>query len=137
MTYMKNTSIGLHQTQKLVISPQLQHAIKLLQLSSLELTEKIETELAENPFLEENEDFKEQELNKDINNDIPENDTLSLDSEKSFLELNINNKEISIETHTEDNFFEDSSDSGYMKKSTLKSDENSNPSMRKINNPKG
>ncbi len=118
---MKNTGIGLHQTQKLVISPQLQHAIKLLQLSSLELTEKIETELAENPFLEENEEFKEQESDKGT----IEGELLSSDSDKSFLEMNINNKEISIENQSEDNFFEDSSDSGFMKKSTLKSDENS------------
>jgi RNA polymerase sigma-54 factor len=38
---------------KLVMTPQLQHAIKLLQLSRMELTEAIRQELAENPALEE------------------------------------------------------------------------------------
>jgi RNA polymerase sigma-54 factor len=39
--------------QKLIMTPQLQQAIKLLQLSSLELVEKIQQELGENPTLEE------------------------------------------------------------------------------------
>jgi RNA polymerase sigma-54 factor len=41
------------QTQKLVMTPQLQQAIKLLQLSRAELAETIQQELAENPALEE------------------------------------------------------------------------------------
>lgn len=39
--------------QKLIITPQLQQAIKLLQLSKLELQEEISQELVENPALEE------------------------------------------------------------------------------------
>ena len=39
-------------TQKLVMSPQLQQAIKLLQLSRVELVEEIQQELADNPALE-------------------------------------------------------------------------------------
>jgi RNA polymerase sigma-54 factor len=46
--------LGLKQTQRLspVLTQQLQQAIKLLQLSQLELTEAIEQELNENPVLE-------------------------------------------------------------------------------------
>lgn len=43
----------LKQTQQLLMSPQLQQAIKLLQMSRLELVEHIQQELMENPFLEE------------------------------------------------------------------------------------
>ncbi len=43
----------LKQTQQLLMSPQLQQAIKLLQMSRLELVEHIQQELLENPFLEE------------------------------------------------------------------------------------
>ncbi len=39
--------------QQLVMTPQLQQAIKLLQLSRLELVETVQRELLENPFLEE------------------------------------------------------------------------------------
>ena len=49
--------LGLQQkpilTQKLIMTPQLQQAIKLLQLSGLELAEKVQQELGENPALEE------------------------------------------------------------------------------------
>ena len=44
--------LDLRQTQSLVITPQLQQAIKLLQLSALELNEYIEQELESNPLLE-------------------------------------------------------------------------------------
>jgi RNA polymerase sigma-54 factor len=47
--------LDLRQSQSLVITPQLQQAIKLLQLSAVELSEYVEQELAENPLLETDE----------------------------------------------------------------------------------
>jgi RNA polymerase sigma-54 factor len=44
----------LKMTQQLVMTPQLQQAIKLLQLSRMELVDLIRTEVNENPLLEEN-----------------------------------------------------------------------------------
>jgi len=44
--------LDLRQTQALVMTPQLQQAIKLLQLSNLELTAFIDQELERNPLLE-------------------------------------------------------------------------------------
>ncbi|HNI28559.1 MAG TPA: RNA polymerase sigma-54 factor, partial [Leptospiraceae bacterium] len=48
-------SQGLYQkqTQKLVLTQDLRNSIKLLELSNIELSEKIEFELEENPLLEE------------------------------------------------------------------------------------
>ena len=43
------------QTQALVMTPQLQQAIKLLQLSNVDLAAYIEHELQENPMLERDE----------------------------------------------------------------------------------
>ena len=43
--------LDLRQTQSLVMTPQLQQAIKLLQLSNVELTEFVEDELSQNPML--------------------------------------------------------------------------------------
>ena len=40
-------------SQQLVMTPQLQQAIKLLQLSQLELVDLVQQELQENPILEE------------------------------------------------------------------------------------
>ena len=45
--------LNLRLTQQLVMTPQLQQAIKLLQLSRLELQNTIQQELVENPVLEE------------------------------------------------------------------------------------
>lgn len=51
---MSNISqrLDLRQSQNLVMTPQLQQAIKLLQLSNIELAEYIESEIAQNPLLE-------------------------------------------------------------------------------------
>ncbi|MBL8683763.1 MAG: RNA polymerase factor sigma-54 [Myxococcales bacterium] len=45
--------LGLNMSQQLVMTPQLQQAIKLLQLSRLELIDQIREELTENPILDE------------------------------------------------------------------------------------
>src|ERR1041385_6971604 len=47
--------LELRQGQSLVMTPQLQQAIKLLQLSNVELAEYIEQELEKNPLLERDE----------------------------------------------------------------------------------
>ena len=46
-----NARLDLRQGQSLVITPQLQQAIKLLQLSNIELDEYVETEIEKNPLL--------------------------------------------------------------------------------------
>ncbi|HET9150076.1 MAG TPA: RNA polymerase factor sigma-54 [Alphaproteobacteria bacterium] len=47
--------LGLRQTTALVMTPKLQQAIRLLQLSNLELAAYVEEELAQNPLLEREE----------------------------------------------------------------------------------
>ncbi len=54
----QNVSQELRLTQELVMTPQLQQAIKLLQLSRLELVDRVQQEIEENPLLEE---LKEEE----------------------------------------------------------------------------
>src|SRR5262252_5968507 len=49
-------------SQQLVMTPQLQQAIKLLQLSRLELVDLIRTEMEQNPLLEEPQEGAEAEL---------------------------------------------------------------------------
>jgi RNA polymerase sigma-54 factor len=44
--------LDLRQTQGLVLTPQLQQAIRLLQLSNVELSAAVDREVAENPFLD-------------------------------------------------------------------------------------
>ena len=45
--------LGVRMSQRLVMTPSLQQAIKLLQMSKLELVEEVQQELVENPVLEE------------------------------------------------------------------------------------
>ena len=49
---MLQTKLELRQSQSLVITPQLQQAIKLLQLSNLELHSFLEREIEQNPLIE-------------------------------------------------------------------------------------
>ena len=53
----------LKLSQQLIMTPQLQMAIRLLQLNRQELIETIQQELEENPALEESQDISEQEQN--------------------------------------------------------------------------
>ena len=53
--------LDLQLSQKLVMTPQLQQAIKLLQLSRLELQQVLSQNLLENPLLEEEEDEETEE----------------------------------------------------------------------------
>ena len=50
-----STKLELRQGQQLVMTPQLQQAIRLLQLSNIELMQYVETELERNPLLESDE----------------------------------------------------------------------------------
>lgn len=47
-----NLGIEIQQHQQLRMTPQLQHALHLLQLSTLEFNQEVEAALADNPFLE-------------------------------------------------------------------------------------
>lgn len=54
----------MNLSQNLVITPQLQQAIKLLQMSRLELESQVRNELEENPILEEAEVLKEEDFQR-------------------------------------------------------------------------
>ncbi|WP_096527813.1 RNA polymerase factor sigma-54 [Candidatus Nitrosoglobus terrae] len=69
------TSLQLHLGQQLTMTPQMQQAIRLLQLSSLELQTEIQQTLESNPLLEQIESEEDQEylpshaLQKECNSD--------------------------------------------------------------------
>ena len=59
--------LDMRQGQSLVMTPQLQQAIKLLQLSNIELAEFVEAEIERNPLLErgeagDREDYSAEEI---------------------------------------------------------------------------
>lgn len=59
-----NFDLTLNQTQKLIMTQQLQMAIKILQLPSIELNEYIQDQLVENPVLEVKSDDRSSDENK-------------------------------------------------------------------------
>lgn len=69
-------SLDLRQSQNLVMTPQLQQAIKLLQLNNMELNEFIEEELERNPLLEKD------TSNTDGGDDTGASETAPASSEK-------------------------------------------------------
>ncbi|MAI28729.1 MAG: RNA polymerase sigma-54 factor [Rickettsiales bacterium] len=65
-------NLKLKQSQSLVMTPQLQQAIKLLQLNNLELSNLINKELEENPFLENESSEELKEISDDKTEDLNE-----------------------------------------------------------------
>ena len=82
--------LDLRQSQSLVMTPQLQQAIKLLQLSNLELSDFVEQELEQNPLLERDESDPEPAIAADAPNgaeaapEIADKPATALDGEQSF-----------------------------------------------------
>ncbi len=73
------TRLEIKLSQKLVLTPQLQQAIRLLQLPQLELVQALNQELTENPFLEDQQEELQQEEQKveEAPEASAEDDTLS------------------------------------------------------------
>jgi RNA polymerase sigma-54 factor len=70
--------LDLRQSQSLVITPQLQQAIKLLQLSAVELAEYVEEELTTNPLLEADDSSEAGALLESMGNGEDRNDDVSV-----------------------------------------------------------
>ena len=88
--------LQLRMSQRLIMTPSLQQAIKLLQMSKLDLLQEINQELVDNPALEEG------NLEGTLEETPAESDAEAPAEEKSALE------EIDVEA-----FFQDYLDSGY------------------------
>ena len=92
--------IELRTGQSLIMTPQMQQAIKLLQLSNVELKEFVETELIENPLLDRDEGRENLDENMEREHGgedegLAENiDTehLEIESEKDFVSNNVEQK---------------------------------------------
>ncbi|MBI4691682.1 MAG: RNA polymerase factor sigma-54 [Nitrospirae bacterium] len=99
--------LELKLSQKLVLTPQLQQAIKLLQMPQLELSQTLSQELIENPFLEEiMEESSGEELTREEIESI-ETDTGSDDTESPLEKMmsTLNGSAV-------DEYFEDRSSDG-------------------------
>jgi RNA polymerase sigma-54 factor len=80
--------------QRLVMTPKLQQAIKLLQVPALELQQMLKQELMTNPMLEE----------PDENDDAPEEETLEESAGEDDGELKTSESEIDWDRYLRDGF---------------------------------
>ncbi len=122
-------NLKLKQSQSLVMTPQLQQAIKLLQLNNLELTNLINKELEENPFIEnqssEEESITQDETTSDINDSFESGESLEDEPNTGDYE---NRWDLdTTQMYSNKNYNSDSNDPGsvleqtYCEKVTLKS----------------
>ena len=68
-----NQQLKIKQNQSIVMTPQLQQAIKLLQLTNIELAEYVENAKLENPFIKADLNIKKMETNEQKPSDVFEN----------------------------------------------------------------
>ena len=84
--------LSLKLSQRLVMTPSLQQAIKLLQMTRLELQGVLAQELVENPLLEESEEVVEEEATldrEDAQQEASEAEDGELDHEKSIEDIDL------------------------------------------------
>jgi RNA polymerase sigma-54 factor len=62
--------LNLEQSQKLIMTPELKQAIKILQFSTLELSEYLQQQVAENPVLELKETEEKEQIEKLLNSEV-------------------------------------------------------------------
>ncbi|WGO83281.1 RNA polymerase factor sigma-54 [Arsenophonus apicola] len=95
-------SLQLRLSQQLAMTPQLQQAIRLLQLSTLELQHEIQQALETNPLLEQDDLYQEIETS-----DINDNESAVLDSFEA-IEQNEMPNELPLDTNWEEIYISDS-----------------------------
>tara|TARA_B100000035_G_scaffold63569_1_gene51506 strand:- start:193 stop:456 length:264 start_codon:yes stop_codon:yes gene_type:complete len=81
--------LNIKQNQSLIMTPQLQQAIKLLQLTNIELSDFIEKAQLENPFLKENSATITKKNVEEKNSNTYENMNSSVDPLKNDSKLDL------------------------------------------------
>ena len=96
--------LSLRTSQHLSLTPQLQQSIRLLQLSTLELSQEVEQALDENPFLErETDEAVREEFGLSQSDSPPKDDVFATDSIAIQAENKTNSSENTYETATNSN----------------------------------
>src|SRR5512143_780349 len=98
--------LDLRLSQKLVLTPQLQQAIKLLQLPQLELAQVLNQELSENPFLEEVYEEPETPAESEVSHEHEEEQTYGETGDEGEFSVE------SLSRFSVDDYFEERSSDG-------------------------
>src|SRR6476619_5509259 len=100
--------LNLRLSQRLVMTPSLQQAIKLLQMSKLELQDVLTQEIVENPLLEEEEEAASAEQPTEA-----EGESDAAADAEAALETPVEKERDSFDEIDFDSYFEDYLDSAY------------------------
>ena len=127
-------STTLKMTQKLVMTPMLQQAIKLLPLARLELAQQVRQEITENPVLEEiieeDELQDETETNEEAEIAEPKENFEVIDKKNKGEEHTLENPDMDWDTYFQDNIDRGSSAENYTEQPTIETTHQKEPSLQ-------
>jgi len=127
-------STSLKMSQKLVMTPMLQQAIKLLPLARLELAQQVRQEITENPILEEiiEEDELKDETETDEQLEIaePKENFEVIDEKNKGEEHTLENPDMDWDTYFQDNIDRGSSAENYTEQPTIETTHQKEPSLQ-------
>jgi len=127
-------STNLKMSQKLVMTPMLQQAIKLLPLARLELAQQVRQEITENPVLEEiiEEDELQDETETDKKAEIaePKENFEVIDEKNKGEEHTLENPDMDWDTYFQDNIDRGSSAENYTEQPTIETTHQKEPSLQ-------
>ena len=121
--------LNLKLGQKLVMTPMLQQAIKLLPMARLELAQMVRQEITENPVLEElQEEEDEDEIKLDSNENAPEGESSETFNETA-VDDSLPDPDIDWESHFQNNIDQGSSIENYAEKPPIEATYKKEPSL--------
>ena len=125
-------STNLRMSQKLVMTPMLQQAIKLLPLARLELAQQIRQEITENPVLEEiiEEDELQDETDGEAEIAEPKENFEVTDEKNKGEEHTLENPDMDWDTYFQDNIDRGSSAENYTEQPTIETTHQKEPSLQ-------
>ena len=126
-------SANLKMSQKLVMTPMLQQAIKLLPLARLELAQQVRQEITENPVLEEiiEEDELQDEIETDEKAEVtePKENFEVIDEKNTGEEHTLENPDMDWDTYFQDNIDRGSSAENYTERPSIETTHQKEPSL--------
>ena len=127
-------STNLKMSQKLVMTPMLQQAIKLLPLARLELAQQVRQEITENPvleeILEEDELQDETETDEEAETVEPKETFEVIDEKNKGEEHTLENPDMDWDTYFQDNIDRGSSAENYTEQPTIETTHQKEPSLQ-------
>ena len=124
-------STNLKMSQKLVMTPMLQQAIKLLPLARLELAQQVRQEITENPVLEEiiEEDELQDETDEETEIAEPKENFEVIDEKNNGEEHTLENPDMDWDTYFQDNIDRGSSAESYTERPSIEATYKKEPSL--------